>query len=77
VGVVNRRNAVIGWATWTIGKQVVKSKASKAGTRARPARSESRRPWRAGAALAGAAAIGAAVLWRRRSGDDGGELPPP
>ena len=68
MGVVNRRNAVIGWATWTIGKQVVKSKASRAGGRARPGQSRSRRPLRAGVALAGATAIGAAVLWRLRSG---------
>jgi hypothetical protein len=65
MGIVNRRNAMIGWTAWTIGKQVARKKARG---RTRPAPSESRRPWRSGAVvLAAAAAVGAAAFWRLRS----------
>jgi MYXO-CTERM domain-containing protein len=69
VGIVNRRNAVLGWAAWTVGKQVAKSKAR----RAVPAsKGEKPKQVRNGAVVvaAAAAALGAAAFWRRRSGGD-------
>jgi hypothetical protein len=68
VGIVNRRNAVIGWFTWTVGKRMLKRKA-KAVVPAVDA--ETRRPNRSAIALVVAAAVGAATFWRRQSGSDG------
>jgi hypothetical protein len=66
VGIVNRRNAVLGWAAWQIGKRFARRKAKAAV----PAIDlESKRPNKA-AMVAALAAIGGAVLfWRKRSGD--------
>ena len=30
MSIVNRRNAIMGWAVWTVGKQVMKQKAKSA-----------------------------------------------
>ena len=30
MGIVNKRNAVLGWLTWTLGKRVAKKKARQA-----------------------------------------------
>jgi hypothetical protein len=63
MGIVNRRNAVVGWLALKVGKRVVKQKAADAV----PSK-------RAGGAVAGAlaAAGGALVFWRRKRGDDSG-----
>jgi hypothetical protein len=73
MGVINKRNAVLGWAVWTVGKQTAKMKARKAV----PGRSgDSMRPNK-GAIATGLAAIGGAVwFWRRRRSDDGVGTPP-
>jgi hypothetical protein len=75
VGIVNRRNAVLGWAAWTVGKQVARSKARRSVS---ASKGDSPRQLRKGAvALAtAAAALGALAFWRRRSGGDdvAGEL---
>ena len=62
MSIVNRRNAVLGWMTWTIGKRVARKKARSAV----PA-IEDGRPNRPAVGLAaGAAAAGGAFLfWRR------------
>jgi hypothetical protein len=69
---LNRRNAMIGWAVWKLGKRAIKRKARGAV----PAiDAETKRPNKPAfaAAAAAAAATGALVFWRRsRGGGDGG-----
>ena len=61
MAVLNKRNAVLGWATWQIGKQAMKQKAKNA------AKVDSkRRPGKGTVAALIAAAGGAVVFWRRR-----------
>jgi hypothetical protein len=70
MSIVNRRNAVLGWVAWTVGKRLARQKARDAV----PAiDTKSRRPNRT-AVLSLAAMIGAALwFWRRnRSGDEAG-----
>ena len=68
MGIMKRRNAVLGWAVWKIGKRVVKQKAKAAvpgsgGTGGGSGRTK--------ALAGGLAALGGALLfWRRRSGGD-------
>jgi LPXTG-motif cell wall-anchored protein len=70
MSIVNRRNAMIGWATWTVGKRVVRRKAKSAV----PAVEGGRPNKPAVGLLAGAAAVGGAVLfWRRRRRSDGAD----
>jgi hypothetical protein len=67
MGIFKKRNAVLGWAVWKVGKRVIKRKAKSAvpGTGG-----ESGRAGRAGL-LAGLAALGGALFfWRRKSGGD-------
>jgi hypothetical protein len=62
MGVLNKRNAVLGWAVWTMSKRLAKYKAKSV------ASDGSRRPTKAVAA--GLATLGGAVwFWRRRQGD--------
>ena len=60
MGIVNRRNAVVGWVTLKVGKRVVKQKAADAVPKAK----------KTGGAAAGAlAAIGGVLFfWRRKRG---------
>jgi hypothetical protein len=63
MGVLNKRNAVLGWAVWNVSKRVAKQKAKSATTM-----NGSRRPTKAVAA--GRATLGGALwLWRRRQSD--------
>jgi hypothetical protein len=68
MGILNKRNAVLGWMVWQVGKRFAKMKARDAV----PGRSgDSRRPNK-GAIATGLATVGG-VLWiwrKRRSGDD-------
>ena len=68
MSIFNRRNAALGWLTWTIGKRVAEKKARSV-VAADQGRSKRK-------LLVGAlAAVGAAVFfWRRREAD---EPPPP
>jgi hypothetical protein len=71
MSIVNRRNAMVGWAVWTVGKQLARRKAKAA---VPTIDSETRRPNRAAMVIAAAAAAavgGALLFWRSR--DDGGE----
>ena len=62
MGVLNRRNAVLGWAIWNVSKRVAKQKAKSATT------DSSGRPTKAVAV--GLATLGGALwFWRRRQGD--------
>jgi hypothetical protein len=60
MGIVNKRNAVVGWIAVKVGKRVVKKKAAEAVPSAKT-----------GGAAAGALAAVAGVLffWRHRKGD--------
>ena len=73
MGVFNRRNAVMGWLAWGIGKRVLKRKAKDAVPSVDP---ETKRPNKSAIALLVASAVGAVTFWRKRSGD-GGEAPTP
>jgi hypothetical protein len=64
VGVFNRRNAAVGWVTWSVGKRVLKRKAKDAVSEAKAPRKKKKL-----AALALGAA-GAATFWKKRSGGD-------
>ena len=62
--ILNKRNAILGWSVWQVGKMTAKRKAKQAlepETATRP---------RKRAAVAGLAALagGALLFWRRRSG---------
>ena len=70
MGVLNRRNAMIGWAAWKVGKRVARKKARAAV----PAiDEETKRPNKPAIAAAAAAITGMLVFWRRRSGDGEGD----
>lgn len=60
MGIVNRRNAVLGWGVWTIGKRVAKRKAKSASPTV-----ESGRPNKSLLAVAIAGAVGALTFWRK------------
>ena len=68
MGVINRRNAVVGWLTWTVGKRVLKKKARDA---VPGIDNETKKPNRSAIALAVAAVVGAATFWKKRGGDEG------
>jgi hypothetical protein len=70
VSVFNRRNAAVGWATWAVGKRVLKRKAKGAVPSIDP---ETKKPNRSAIALVVAGAVGALTFWRKRAGDDEAE----
>ncbi len=65
MGIVNRRNAVLGWGTWKIGKRVAKRKAKSAAPAV-----EGGRPNKSLLAVALAAVAGVLTFWRKRRGDE-------
>jgi len=66
MGIINKRNAVLGWATWQVGKTAAKYKAKQS---LKP--EDSRRPGKGTVLGTLAAAGGALWFWRRsRSGGD-------
>ena len=63
MGILNRRNAVTGWAVWKVVQRLVRRKLE----RFRPAPPPpKKRPIKSAVAVGGAAAVGAATLIRRR-----------
>jgi DNA-directed RNA polymerase specialized sigma24 family protein len=66
MGIVNRRNAVLGWAAWQIGKRVARRKAKSAVPSIDP---ETKRPNKSAVAAAIAALVGGLVFWKRQRGD--------
>ena len=71
MGIVNRRNAVLGWAVWHVMKGMAKQKAKSAVPKADTVK---RRPHKV--AIVGALAAAGALLfvWRRKASVD--DLPP-
>ncbi len=74
MGIVNRRNAVLGWAAWQMGKKIAKKRAKGAV----PGLAEGTKTPRTAAIVSIVAALaGMLWLWRRRggNGDEGGFRP--
>jgi hypothetical protein len=68
VSILNKRNAVLGWAVWQVGKQAAKRKAKQS------LEPEEPRRVRKGAVVSAVAAVGGAIwFWRRRRGGDESE----
>ena len=67
MSVINRRNAVVGWAALAVGKRVLKRKAKNAVPSIDP---ESKKPNRSAIALLVASGVGALTFWKKRSGGD-------
>jgi hypothetical protein len=65
VSVFNRRNAAVGWVTWSIGKRVLKRKAKGA---VPSIDAETKKPNKSAIALFAASAVGLLTFWRKRSG---------
>jgi hypothetical protein len=65
MGIVNRRNAVLGWGVWKVTKTVAKRKAKSAAPSV-----ENKRPNKSLVALGLAGAAGAATFWRKRHTED-------
>jgi hypothetical protein len=64
MSIVNRRNAVLGWAAWEVGKRVAKRKARSA---VPSVDTKTRRPNRAAILVGVAAAAAALFYWRKQS----------
>jgi hypothetical protein len=71
MGIVNRRNAVIGWSVWQVAKRVARQKAKSA---APTVDKDTKRPNKT-AIAAGLAAVAGLLLWKKKS--SGAEQPPP
>jgi hypothetical protein len=66
VGIVNRRNAVLGWGVWKIGKRMAKKKAKSAAPSVEGGRPN--KPLLGMASVAGLA--GALTFWKKRRGGE-------
>jgi len=65
MSIVNRRNAVLGWGVWQVGKRSARIKAK----RAKPS-SEGGRPNKSLIAVSIAGVVGALTFWRKRRGNE-------
>jgi hypothetical protein len=66
MGVLNKRNAVLGWAVWNVSKRAAKQKAKSAV----PGGTDGSVRSNKGAIAAALATVGGALwFWRRRTGD--------
>ena len=68
MGIVNRRNAVLGWGVWKVGKRVAKRKAKEAV----PGPGDHAGLNKSAIATIAAAVGGALMFWRKKS-DTGSE----
>jgi hypothetical protein len=66
VGIVNRRNAVLGWGVWNVGKRMMKRKAKAAAPAV-----EGGRPNKSLLAVSVAGLVGALTFWRKRRNGEG------
>jgi hypothetical protein len=69
MGIVNRRNALLGWTVWQVGKRIAKRKAKAAVPHVDP---ETKRPNLTLVLSVLGAVAGGLWLWRGR-GEDGGD----
>lgn len=77
MSVFSRKNAVIGWLTWSVGKRAVKYAAKDAAKGAAPAVDpQTKKPNKSAIALGAATVVGVLMFWKKRSGD-GDEPEPP
>ncbi len=68
MGIMNRRNAFLGWTVWQVGKRAAKKKAKSA---LPSVDTETRRPNKP-AIIAGLATLGGVLMfWRKKGSDDG------
>ncbi len=67
MGVVNRRNAVLGWTVWQFGKRLAKKKAKDAVPKVD---TESKRPNKPAIAAALLGFGAALMFWRKKSDGD-------
>jgi hypothetical protein len=68
MSILNRRNAILGWTAWQVGKRAAKRRVKEAV----PRRGEAPKRSRKGAIAPALAALGGALwFWRRRRGDEG------
>lgn len=74
MGIVNRRNAVMGWAVWQVGKRVAQQKAKAA---VPTVDREKKRPNKTAIAAGVAAVAGLVIFWRKKGGDGQPPEPPP
>jgi hypothetical protein len=65
VGIVNRRNAVLGWGVWKVGKRAMKRKAKGATPSV-----EGGRPNKSLLAVSAAGLAGALTFWRKRKSSE-------
>jgi hypothetical protein len=63
--ILTKRNAVLGWLTWNVGKRVLKRKAKGA---VPSIDTETKRPNKSAIALFAASVIGTLTFWKKRSG---------
>jgi hypothetical protein len=63
MGIVNRRNAVLGWTVWQVGKRVAKRKAKGA---VPTVDRETKRPNKPAIAAGLAAVSGLLMFWRKK-----------
>ena len=68
MGIMNRRNAFLGWTVWQVGKRVAKKKAKAA---VPTVDSETKRPNKPAIIAALAALGGVLMFWRKKSSDEG------
>ena len=65
MGIVNRRNAVLGWGVWKVCKRMMKRKAKGAAPSV-----EGGRPNKSLLAVSAAGLMGALTFWRKRRGGE-------
>jgi hypothetical protein len=68
MSIVNRRNAVIGWLTWTVGKRVVAKKAQRVIPSRNGGTGTAKKKVVTSAAML-AAVAGALAVWKAKHGD--------